>query len=116
MSKPYTRKFDMQLIFFLVLLNIFSVELSEMDEALGIIGAPNIVDENYIIARALKPDPNELFCDHELEQLFDAFEKNNSAEVEEMYKVLENMEYSDETNNAPFSKGVSRDIHTVVKL
>lgn len=106
----------MQLILFLVLLNIFSVELNEMDEALGNVGVANIVDENYIISRALKPDPNELFCNDELEQLFDAFGKNNSAEVEEMYKVLEDMEYSDETKNVPFSRGLIRDMHTVVKL
>lgn len=49
-------------------------------------------DKEEIIEYVLKEDSKPLPYQHVLDQLFDAFDGNDSLRMEEMYKLLENVE------------------------
>lgn len=50
------------------------------------------IGKNEIIDYVLKEDSKPLPYQHVLDQLFDAFDGNDSLRMEEMYKLLENVE------------------------
>lgn len=78
----------MELIVFLVLFIFSGVQSNEIYDNVSRSGE-NVINEDQIISRALGRDTNKLLFQNELEQLFDAFGRNNSEEVDEISNTLE---------------------------
>lgn len=72
-------------VLFLVLYNSAEAKLRECAE----------FDQNDEVARAIREYSEVLPFEHELEQLFDAFDKNDYERMEAVYKSLGNLKIDD---------------------
>lgn len=95
----------MQLSVLLVLFLLFSVKSFEVDQLFGL--TPVVIDEDYVVRHALGRNPDKLFCENELNQLFDAFGRNDSQQMEEIYHHLEELHFDVEKLSTKKESGIN---------